>query len=81
MDAFQTIQDGLNAARTYIQDLGIAPQNPIVVGVGSGEYIEPAEVPSYVHLAGWDADETILTNEWCFPESACSRKPFHVATP
>jgi hypothetical protein len=64
VDAFNTIQDGLNAASTYIQAIGVVPETPVVVGVGAGEYIEPAEMPSYVHLAGSGADQTTLTNEW-----------------
>lgn len=62
VDAFDTIQDALDAAADDIAALG-ATQSGLrfTVGVAAGEYLENVTVPSYVSLVGVDADEVVLT--------------------
>lgn len=59
VDAFNVIQDALNAAGNYLTQFG-TPATYLSVGVGPGVYHEQLRVPGYVHLFGSGADKTTV---------------------
>ena len=62
-DAFETIQSALDAAAATVRALrGTPPDEGYTVNVAPGIYQEAPRVPSYAHLVGSGADETILQN-------------------
>ncbi|MEZ4592420.1 MAG: Ig-like domain-containing protein [Chloroflexota bacterium] len=62
VDAFDNIQDALNAAENALANLnpGIADVPQLVVGVAPGTYNEQVSIPSHVLLFGSGAEETII---------------------
>ncbi|MBK7895414.1 MAG: tandem-95 repeat protein [Anaerolineaceae bacterium] len=62
VDAFDNIQDALNAAEYALANLnpGVADVPQLVVGVAPGSYQEQVSIPSHVLLFGSGAEETIL---------------------
>ncbi len=67
VDAFDVIQDALDAATDYVRTLtnscNLQPATcnlQTFVGVGPGSYAENLRVPSHVHLIGSGADETTV---------------------
>jgi len=63
-DAFDAIQDALDAASADMAALGDAlPSGGYSVGVGEGTYLERVSVPSYARLIGTGADDTIIDGE------------------
>jgi uncharacterized repeat protein (TIGR01451 family) len=62
VDAFDLIQDALNAAGDYVQTLERANVSTlnVSVGVGPGSYYETLTVPSYVRLIGSGAEDSLI---------------------
>ncbi|KAA3664489.1 MAG: tandem-95 repeat protein, partial [Chloroflexi bacterium] len=62
IDAFDTIQAGLNTAQNTLTTLspGIGEVPQLIVGVGPGTYNEQLTIPSHVILMGSGAEETLL---------------------
>ncbi|NLG27517.1 MAG: PKD domain-containing protein, partial [Chloroflexi bacterium] len=61
VDAFDTIQAGLDAAGAALVDLqGALPEGGYSVGVDDGTYTERVTVPSHVRLVGSGAGQTII---------------------
>jgi PKD repeat protein/nitrous oxidase accessory protein NosD len=63
VNAFDSIQAALDAARAIVINLGAALAGPLTVGVGPGSYNERLTVPSHVRLIGTSADEVTLAGE------------------
>ena len=65
VDAFDNIQDALNAAESALSNLNptyvAVPQ--LVVGVAPGTYNEQVSIPSHVLLMGSGAEETIIDGQ------------------
>lgn len=62
VDAFNVIQEALNAADNYLS-LHATPGLDLYVGVGPGIYYERINIPSYVHLVGSGADRTTINGD------------------
>lgn len=67
VDAFSSIQSGLDAAQQYIRNAGCTTNQTtgvcdaqVTVAVGAGTYAEKVNVPSYVRLAGVSADSVVI---------------------
>lgn len=62
IDAFDNIQDALNAAENALSNLNpsLADVPQLVVGVAPGAYNEQVTIPSHVLLFGSGAEETII---------------------
>ena len=77
VDAFDTIQDALDAAQTELQLLA-TDQVRFTVGVGAGVYTQSASIPSYVSLVGSGAENTIINEVVSF--SAVAEAGIHNVT-
>lgn len=61
VDAFDRVQDALNAADSRVRALGQTFNAPVLtVGVGPGVYAENLRLPSYIRLIGSGAEQTTL---------------------
>jgi hypothetical protein len=57
VDAFDSIQEGLDAVGDRVISLGKAVKGPVTVSVGPGVYAERLTLPSHVRLIGINTDE------------------------
>ena len=65
VDAFDYIQDALDAAQTELRLLA-TDQVRFTVGVGAGVYTQSVSIPSYVSLVGSGAENTIINEAVSF---------------